>query len=129
MKGSAPKFEKTGSQTPVQRKLHPKACRAGAERTNSSIAIAPVITRTESAKVSAMSRKAVSAMRQRAAGQVKLAIGYASAAAASVIETRKSGGMLLAALAAAAVILSRLAATKRPPRFFTAPTGSLFCTA
>src|SRR5207253_9295916 len=70
-----------------------------------------------------------SAIRVGTRSQVKLAIGYASAAAASVIETRKSDGMLLAALAAAAVMLSRLACTKRPPRFFTAPTGSLFCTA
>src|SRR3989442_15744930 len=69
MKGSAPNFEKTGSQTLVQRKLHPKARRAGAEHTKSSIAIAPVVARTESAKASAVSGKAVSAMRQRGAGR------------------------------------------------------------
>ena len=68
-------------------------------------------------------------MRVGTRSQVKLAIGYASAAAASVIDTRKSAGMLLAALAAAAVMLSRLASTKRPLRFRTAHTGSLFWTA
>src|SRR5438128_11163436 len=69
MKGSAPNLEKTGSQTPVQRKLQPNARRAGAERTYSSTAIAPVIARTESANASDVSRKAVSAMRQRGAGR------------------------------------------------------------
>src|SRR5436309_13358931 len=69
MKGSAPNLENTGSQTPVQRKLQPNARRAGAERTNSSTAIAPVIARTESANAVDVSRKAVSAMRQRGAGR------------------------------------------------------------
>src|SRR2546429_1903632 len=65
MKGGAPNFEKTGSQTLVQRKLQPKAGRAAADCTNSSTAIAPVMARTDSANPSAVNRKAVSARRQR----------------------------------------------------------------
>ena len=67
MNGSAPNFEKTGSQTLVQRKLQPKACRAGADCTNSSTAIAPVMASTDSAKPRAVTRNAVSARRQRGA--------------------------------------------------------------
>ncbi len=43
---------------------------------------------------------------------------------ASVMETRKSAG--IAALAAAAVTLARLARTKTPAAFRTAPYGSRF---
>src|SRR6266480_5609592 len=69
MNGSAPNFEKTGSQTLVQRKLQPKACRDAADCTNSSTAIAPVMASTDSANPSAVNRKAVSARRQRGAGR------------------------------------------------------------
>ena len=86
MKGRAPNFEKTGSQMLVQRKLHPKAWRAGAERTKSSIAIAPVIARTESAKASAVSRKAVSAIRQRGARRRE---GVRGTAASGVTDVRQ----------------------------------------
>src|SRR6059036_2714866 len=68
MKGSAPKRSATGSQVEVQRKLHPKAARASAERRSSTTAIVPAMAMTESAKASDRARNAGSPRRRQRRG-------------------------------------------------------------
>src|SRR5438128_4635459 len=63
MKGRAPKRSATGSHVDVQRKLHPKAARASAERRSSTTAMVPAMAMTESAKASERARNAGSPSR------------------------------------------------------------------
>ena len=63
MKGSAPKRSATGSQTLVQRKLHPNVARACADCVQSSTPTVAVMAKTESANANARPRNTASAIR------------------------------------------------------------------
>src|SRR5437867_8763449 len=68
MKARAPKRSATGSHVEVQRKLHPKALRASADRRSSTTAIVPAMAITESAEASDSARNAGSPTRRRRRG-------------------------------------------------------------